>query len=85
MSIMLGNLSVDQIEDRLGIGFPEEIKMFMEENCQHETGNIKKGKWHCFDLPFCIICGDRETASKIYESVKHRASDCKEALQFCIQ
>lgn len=82
--IMLGNLTVDQIESRIGISFPEEIKTFMKENHQGEAANIKKGKWHCFDIPFYIVCGDVETATKIYNSVKERAGEVKEALQFSI-
>lgn len=31
MSIMLGNLTVSQIEKRLGIKFPEEIREFMRQ------------------------------------------------------
>jgi len=46
MGIMLGNLTVEQIERRLGISFPAEVKLFMSENNQSEAAFIKKGKWH---------------------------------------
>jgi hypothetical protein len=82
--IMLGNLTVDQIEIRIGINFPEEVKIFMKENNQSEAANIKKGKWHCFDIPFHIVCGDVETATKIYNSVKEKSKEVKEVLQFSI-
>ena len=82
--IMLGNLTVEQIESRIGIDFPEEVKTFMKENNQGEATNIKKGKWHCFDIPFHIVCGDVETATKIYNSVKERSKEVKEALRFSI-
>ena len=85
MSIMLGNLSVTQIELRLGIDFPEDIREFMNQNHQAKAGKTEKGKWHCFDIPFNLVCGDIETATKIYNSVKERAGECKEALQFSIQ
>ena len=84
MSIMLGNLNVSQIESRIGIEFPEDIKKFMNENHQHEASNVKTGKWHCFDIPFVLVCGDRETAVKIFDSVKERASEVKEQLQISI-
>lgn len=84
MNIMLGNQSVKQIEERLGIEFPEDIREFMNNNRQHEASNIAKGKWHCFDIPFHIVCGDIETATKIYNSVKDKSSECKEALQFSV-
>jgi hypothetical protein len=82
---MLGNLSVDEIESRTGISFPDDIKAFMKENHQDSASGIAKGKWHCFDLPFHIVCGDMETAQKIYNSVKEKASEVKEPLAFSIQ
>ena len=84
MNIMLGNLSVNQIEKRLGIEFPEEIREFMKSSHQPSASNIQKGKWHCFDIPFNLMCGDIETATKIYNSVKEKSSECKETLGFSI-
>lgn len=84
MGIMLGNQSIDQIEKRIGISFPNEIRAFMETSHQDEASNIVKGKWHCFDLPFVIVCGDKETAEKIYNSVKERCSEIKEPLRFSV-
>ncbi|CAB4157726.1 hypothetical protein UFOVP683_42 [uncultured Caudovirales phage] len=83
--LLLGNLSVKQIEERIGIEFPEEIRGFMEQTHQSEASNVEKGKWHCFDIPFTIVFGDMETATKIYNSVKDRSSECKVALQFSLQ
>ena len=84
MNIMLGNQSVSQIENRLGIEFPEDIREFMKQTHQDSATNIGKGKWHCFDLPFNLMCGDMETATKIFNSVKDRSSECKEQLQFSL-
>lgn len=84
MSIMLGDLNVSQIEKRLGIEFPEEIREFMEKTHQPSASNIAAGKWHCFDIPFNLVCGDMETATKIYNSVKEKSKDCKEPLSFSI-
>jgi hypothetical protein len=81
---MLGNLGMDEIEERLGIVFPSEIKQFMENNRQMDASNIQKGKWHCFDIPFIIVFGDIETGKKVYEALKPFASECKKALEFCI-
>ena len=82
---MLGNQSVSQIEKRLGIEFPKDVKEFMLKNHQPEASNIKKGKWHCFDLPFVLVCGDMQTAETIYNSVKEKPKECKETLQFSLQ
>ncbi len=84
MSIMLGNLSVSQIEKRIGLEFPQEVRDFMKVAHQPSADSVKVGKWHCFDIPFHIVCGDIETATKIYNSVKDRSGECKEPLQFSI-
>ena len=85
MNIMLGNLSVKQIEERLGIEFPEETRDFMNKSHQSEASKIQPGKWHCFDLPFNMVCGDYDTAKKFYESVKDKSEQCKTSLQISIQ
>ena len=84
MNIMLGNLSVSQIEKRLGIEFPEDIREFMKQTHQAEASNIGKGKWHCFDIPFVLVCGDMQTATKIFEGLKPQSNKCKEALQISL-
>ena len=67
--MLLGNLNIKQIEDKLGIDFPDSLKsyiyIYMKSNHQSNAENIKKGKWHCFDIPFVLICGDKDTASTI--------------------
>lgn len=85
MNIMLGNMSVNDIEKRIGIEFPEEIREFMQETNQENASKVEKGKWHCYDIPFSIVCGDMEIATKIFNSVKSRGSECKVPLQFCLQ
>ena len=85
MNIMLGNLSVNQIENRLGITFPKDIKEFMENTHQDKAGNIAIGKWHCFDIPFNLVCGDIETATKIFNALKDKSKECKCQLQFSLQ
>lgn len=85
MGFMLGNLSVAEIEKRLGIDFPDDIREFMNQTHQDKASDIEPGKWHCFDIPFQIVFGDIETAVKIFDSVKDRASECKERLHFCLR
>jgi len=82
--MMLGNLSVEQIEKRLGIEFPKEIKEFMKQTHQPNANDVQYGKWHCFDIPFNLVCGDIETATKIFNSVKEKSSECKSTLQFSL-
>lgn len=65
--IMLGNLSLKQIEERTGISISSEDKKILGEMRQDRAENIAFGKWHCFDLPFMIVCGDKPTAVKVAE------------------
>lgn len=84
MTIMLGNLSVEQMEKRLGIKFPEECVKFMNETHQSLAEGVKKGQWHCFEMPFEIVVGDMETAQKIFDWLKPFSADCKCQLQFSL-
>lgn len=65
MGILLGNFGVDQIAKRLKVEFGKEVYDLMEPIRQHEAANIASDKWHCFDMPFVIVCGSMETAQKI--------------------
>lgn len=85
MEIMLGNLNVSEIEARLGINFPKDIVEFMKQNHQVSSNNISIGKWHCFDIPFNLVCGDVETAKKIFNALKDQASQCKESLRISVK
>jgi len=79
---MLGNFSISDMEEKLGISFPEELKEIMIPNRQEDVSKqIKSGKWHCFHLPFCIVCGDMEFAKEIHKHLLPLASEMAGALQ----
>ena len=84
MSIYLGNLSIKEIEKRAGIEFPKELKDYMGTRKQESASNIKEGKWHCFDIPFVLVCGGMETATEIHNRLKDFSSDFKEPLQISL-
>lgn len=84
MNMMLGNLSISQIESRLGIDFTEDIRDFMSKNHEPNASHVTTGKWHCFDIPFNLVCGDIVTATKIYDSIKERADEIKERFQISL-
>jgi len=65
MGIMLGNLTISQIEDRTGVELSDADKTELSGMRQEKAENIAPGKWHCFDLPFMIVCGDKPTAEKV--------------------
>lgn len=85
MSAHFGNLSVDQIERRSGVQFPQELKDYMYETHQNAASNIRAGMWHCFDIPFKIVCGDVATAKKIHNYLAPLSSSFVEPLQIVYQ
>lgn len=84
MGFMLGNLSVREIQDRLGITFPDDLVSYMESTHQPIAGGVQVGQWHCFDVPFTIVCGGMPVAERIYHAIKHRSGECKCSLEFVL-
>ena len=64
MSIMLGNLTVKQIEERLNLTLKDEHREELNRTWQQSAQGIADGKWHWFDIPFQMVCGDKKTAEK---------------------
>lgn len=83
--IRLGNLTIDQMESRSGVEWPAELKEFMGKRHQPEANNIAPGKWHCFDLPFFLACGDMETATTVHGYLLPLAAAFKEQMQIGVQ
>ena len=82
MGIMLGNLTLKQIEERTGISVPDDDRAELNGMRQEKAENIAPGKWHCFDLPFMIVCGDKPTAEKVVKILSaYDWSKAKQALQ----
>ena len=84
MSIYLGNLSIAEIERRSGVDFPVELKEYMEPRRQQSASDVAEGKWHCFDIPFVLVCGGMETATEIHNHLKAFSSSFKEQLQISL-
>ena len=66
---MLGNLSVDQMERRMGIIFPDDLKEVLLKYHQGVATDIKPGFWHCFDMPFTMVCGNTDLAELVREKL----------------
>ena len=64
MGIMLGNQTPDQIARRLKIELSEEHKTQLMESWQQKAEEIAPDKWHCFDIPFMMVCGNKATAER---------------------
>ena len=67
--MMLGNLSVDQMERRMGIVFPNDLKEVLLKYHQSKATDIKPGFWHCFDIPFTMVCGNTDLAELVREKL----------------
>lgn len=85
MSIYLGNLTIKQIEDRSGVKFPDELVSFMSSRHQSSASEVAVGEWHCFDIPFTLMCGDMATAEEIYRHLEPMASSFAEPLQIALR
>lgn len=84
MGIMLGNLTVSEIEKRTGAVFSDELKQLMESTHQSDANNIADGKWHCFDIPFTLVCGGMPLAQQIYDHLKADSSKFNQPLQIAL-
>lgn len=79
MSIMLGNVSLNEIEKRCGIKIPETLRTKLI-NSHQDDADVTNNKWHCFDLPFCIVCGGEDLFNDIKNTLLPFAEDFKEEL-----
>lgn len=84
MGVMLGNLSIDEMQQRSGIEFPVELIEYMKDRHQPEAENIKRGKWHCFDFPFALVCGDMETAKEVFRHLSPLSISFKQQMQISV-
>ena len=84
MQILLGNLSIPEIEKRSGVKFPDALVEYMTPRHQEKAEKIQTGYWHCFDMPFSIVCGDMETAKEIYRHLAPLTKEFKEPLQISL-
>ena len=84
MQFMFGNLTLDEIQRRSGVEFPSELIAFMASRHQSEAQDVKPGKWHCFDIPFTLVCGDMETAKEIIKRLPPLSASFKEQMNIAL-
>lgn len=58
MTIQLGNLSIDKLQQRTGWNFSKEDYDFLIEHRQDNAQETAKNKFHIFDIPFMVLCGE---------------------------
>jgi len=84
--LLLGNLSIEEIEERVDVLFPDKLKEIMKVSQQEDVSiKIAPDKWHCFNIPFIMVCGSQETAMVIYDYLKPLHNKFKQQLQISIQ
>lgn len=79
--MMLGNMSVKDMEARAGVKFPDELIEYMNLRRQEHATNISADEWHCFDIPFYLLCGSQEVASEIFRHLGPLSAEFKTTLQ----
>lgn len=82
--IMLGNLSIEDMQKRSGVTFPEELVEFMTPRWQQKAEEVGPDQWHCFDIPFVLLCGDMKTAVEINTQLSPMSKDFKEPLSISL-
>lgn len=70
MGIALGNLTIKELEEKHGFTLTEEHRSTLEAMRQDNAQHIEKGKFHIFDMPRNILCGDDGTCKKVYSILK---------------
>lgn len=72
--VRFGNLSVSELESRLGVSFSEEHLTFLNETrtniADFKNEENAANLWHAFDAPFTIHCGSKKLFNKMCEVLK---------------
>lgn len=68
---MLGNLSVEEMERKHSFTLSDEDRQVLKSMRQMQA-DVNRGDnvFHIFDIPRTILCGNMETAQKIYDILK---------------
>lgn len=80
MGICLGNLKTKEILSRLGVELSAEDFKTLDD-MREDNADVSKGKWHGFDIPFQITCGDEETARAVIDILSPLAGQFKTKIQ----
>lgn len=85
MSLLLGNLSIEQMQERLGITFPSDLVTYLSDKRQANAGQLAPDKWHCFDLPFALVCENHEMAKTIVDYLMPMQDKMRGSIQILTQ
>lgn len=73
MSVYLGNVTMEQLQERVGTVFEPEDIARLKKTHSDNAEVAGKDEWHCFDMPFTLVCGSRETAENVVDILKNYA------------
>lgn len=80
--IMLGNLTVEQMEKRVGITLTDDERNTLNElremTCDKVDGN---NKIHIYDIPFMIVCGNPLARKTVIDILTPYSGKMKGTLQ----
>lgn len=82
---MLGNLTVEEMEHRLGITLTDEQRTRMSDIRCNDAQNIPEGQWHCFDIPFVVVCGSLDVVYMWRYILEPRKKELQTRIEFVIQ
>jgi len=85
MSIYLGNVSIEDIEKRLGITLTDIERGWFKLHHQDNASDIQPNRWHCYDIPFDLTCGDLETAKHVAGILSPYSKKMKTSIQICVE
>lgn len=65
--IFLGNLTPEQLEQRLGITLTETDRAWLTDHRQEKVNktDLEESKLHIYDIPLLIMCDTINTAIKV--------------------
>ena len=66
MNIYMGNFTTAQMASEMGIELSAEDIKTLEAMRQDDAQNIKPGRFHCFDAPRMLVCGDLATCYRVH-------------------
>ena len=85
MGIMLGNLSLTQMQKRLGIELSADDIMRFPHRQENVSQKLGEYTWHCFDIPFLIECDSEDTAKSVLGILQPYASKMQGQIQIAWQ
>lgn len=66
MNIYIGNFTTAQMASEMGIELSAEDAKALDAMRQDDAQNILQGRYHCFDAPRMLVCGDIATCYKVH-------------------